>query len=467
MAARSVLPFPTIGELPDRWRVKPLGAICKKIGTGSTPRGGSEVYLSTRVTHALVRSQHVFDRRFETAGIVYISDAHAHELRSAEIQPSDLLLNITGDGVTFGRACMVPTGVLPACVNQHVSIIRPDPRECDPGYLLSVLTHPAAKGYIESFNSGGSRRAITKAHIEAFQIPLPPIEEQRAVTSILGALDDKIELNRRMNATLEAMVRALFQSWFVDFDPVRAKLDGRQPHGLDAATAALFPDRFAESPIGLIPSRWRATTLAQACDANGGIQTGPFGTQLHAADYVEEGVPSIMPSDLRDNRIDTSSISRIREEDAARLSNYRVETGDIVYSRRGDVERRSLIRAEQAGWLCGTGCLRVRFGPTGLNPLFGASYLGSAEARAWVVRHAVGATMPNLNTSILGALPVVVPSPELQARFAEIVGPWDAQGTVVLNQSRSLASLRDALLPKLLSGELSVASAFKALDTAA
>jgi type I restriction enzyme S subunit len=453
---------PTVEDLPIGWQVKRLASFCTKIGTGATPRGGSEVYLNSRVSHALVRSQHVFDRQFESAGLAFISDSQAKELRNAEVQSGDVLLNITGDGVSFGRACIVPDRVLPACVNQHVSIIRPDRRECDPGYLLSVLTHPATKGYIESFNSGGSRRAITKGHIESFEIPLPPLAEQKAIAAVLGTLDDKIELNRRMNATLEAMARALFQSWFVDFDPVRAKLDGRKPAGLDAASAALFLASFQNSPLGPIPHGWTVTTLGEACEQGGGnIQTGPFGTQLHASDYVVEGVPSIMPSDLRDNRIDTSSIARIREQDAERLGAFRVQTGDVVYSRRGDVERRSLIRRSEDGWLCGTGCLRVRFGPNGLNRFFGASYLGTLESRTWVVRHAVGATMPNLNTSILGALPMIVPPVELQARFAEIVGPWDECGTIALDQSHTLATLRDTLLPKLLSGELSVISVTK------
>ncbi len=107
--------------------------------------------------------------------------------------------------VTFGRACIVPNRVLPACVNQHVSIIRPDSRYCDPGYLLSVLTHPLVKDYIESFNSGGSRRAITKGHIDSFQIPLPPLAEQKAIATVLGALDDKIENNRMLNHHLAAI----------------------------------------------------------------------------------------------------------------------------------------------------------------------------------------------------------------------------------------------------------------------
>ena len=116
-----------VGPIPDHWDLVPLIDLCSKIGTGATPRGGAKVYLDTRINFALVRSQHVHDRRFDAEGIAFISDEHAEELSNAEIQSNDLLLNITGDGVTFGRACIVPDDVLPACVNQHVSIIRPDP----------------------------------------------------------------------------------------------------------------------------------------------------------------------------------------------------------------------------------------------------------------------------------------------------------------------------------------------------
>ena len=333
---------------------------------------------------------------------------------------------------------------------------RPDVTDNDYAYYLTISPEMRSFAISQMTGTSGRQRVPTDA-LGGIAVRLPPLPEQKAIASVLGALDDKIELNRRMNATLEAMARALFQSWFVDFDPVRAKLDGRQPVGLDATAAALFPESFDETTVGHIPHGWTPTTLGDACKNGGGnIQTGPFGTQLHASDYVHEGIPSIMPSDLRDNRIDTSSIARIREQDAERLKVYRVEPGDVVYSRRGDVERRSLIRRSEQGWLCGTGCLRVRFGPRGLDPFFGASYLGTSESRAWVVRHAVGATMPNLNTSILGDLPLVVPPSKLQARFAEIVGPWDERGTIALEQSRTLATLRDALLPRLLSGELSV-----------
>ena len=430
-----------------------LRDVCVKIGSGATPRGGKEAYKGGATS--LIRSQNIYNEGFHRDGLVYIDDDQSAELRNVDVKPDDVLLNITGDSVA--RCCQVATDVLPARVNQHVAIIRPQPKSLDARFLRYVLvSHEYQSRLLALASAGATRPALTKSMIEELDVPLPPLAEQKAIAAVLGALDDKIELNRRMNATLEAMARALFQSWFVDFDPVRAKLDGRKPVGMDDATAALFPSSFTESASGPIPLAWTATTLGEACEqGRGNIQTGPFGTQLHASDYVTEGVPSIMPSDLRDNRIDPSEIARIREEDAARLNVYRVQAGDVVYSRRGDVERRSLIRHAENGWLCGTGCLRVRFGARGLNPHFGAAYLGTLESRAWVVRHAVGATMPNLNTSILGALPLLVPPAELQSRFAEIVGSWDERGTIALEQSCTLATLRDTLLPKLLIGELS------------
>jgi type I restriction enzyme S subunit len=243
----SELLAPPISCPPD-WPLVRLHEIARKIGSGATPTGGQAAYQPLRTGFAFIRSQNVFDRAFSDAGLAFISEAQAHGLRGVQLEPHDLLLNITGDGVTFGRACMVPGEVLPACVNQHVSIIRLDPKRADPGFVLSYLTHPAIKEYIEAFNAGGSRRAITKAHIESFVVPLPPLTVQRAISQVLGLLDDHIALLRETNATLEAIPQALFKSWFVDFDPVRAKQQGLVPAGMDEAAAALFPDSFEEGP---------------------------------------------------------------------------------------------------------------------------------------------------------------------------------------------------------------------------
>lgn len=202
----------------------------------------------------------------------------------------------------------------------------------------------------------------------------------------------------------------------------------------------------SEQIFGSIPFGWKYKTLAAACAEGGGdIQTGPFGSQLHAADYVPVGIPSIMPQNIGDNRLHEKGISRITSEDAKRLSRYLVRTGDIVYSRRGDVERRALVRPRENGWLCGTGCLRVRLGETGAHPLFVSYYLGHPSVREWIVRHAHGATMPNLNTSILGACPFLEPPINEQRAIAHILGTLDDKIELNRKQNETLEAMARAL----------------------
>lgn len=425
MAGEPARLCPTVDELPGGWQVKRLGSFCTKIGTGATPRGGSEVYLSSRVSHALVRSQHVFDRHFDSAGLAFISESHAKELRNAEVHSGDVLLNITGDGVTFGRSCIVPDCVLPACVNQHVSIIRPDRRECDPGYLLSVLTHPATKGYIESFNSGGSRRAITKGHIESFEIPLPPLAEQKAIAQVLGALDDKIELSRRMNATLEAMARALFQSWFVDFDPVRAKLDGRLPAALDPATAALFPATFQESPLGHIPKGWEVRTLGEVIEL-------AYGKPLKAEDR-KNGPVCVYGANGPVGWHDEKLVSG-----PGIVVGRKGNPGVVTWAHDNFYPIDTTFYVEPIG-----ACRSLYFFYYALS-LHNLANLSADSA------------VPGLNRNHAYMSKQVIPSQPVLKAFDSQISPIFAAIYANDEESRSLSLLRDTLLPKLLSGELSV-----------
>lgn len=190
------------------------------------------------------------------------------------------------------------------------------------------------------------------------------------------------------------------------------------------------------------------TTLGDLC-LPGGIQTGPFGSQLHADEYSPHGVPVVMPQDIGDNRIETVSIARVPEVVADRLNRHRLQEGDIVYSRRGDVERRAWVPSYQQGWLCGTGCLRVRVNPTVAWSRFVSYFLGTPETRAWIVSHAVGATMLNLNTSILAEVPVQVPDLPTQRAIAEVLGALDdkiAANDTVARTSENLLSAKFAAL---------------------
>ncbi len=173
-------------------------------------------------------------------------------------------------------------------------------------------------------------------------------------------------------------------------------------------------------------------------------ETGPFGSQLHASDYVDIGIPSIMPVNIGDNRLIEAGIKRITREDAQRLSKHLVRTGDIIYSRRGDVERRAIVREAEDGWFCGTGCLKVRLGEGVVDPDFASHYLGHPAVREWIVNHAVGATMPNLNTGIMESVPFVLPPLPEQRAIAEVLGSLDDKIELNRRMNRTLESIARA-----------------------
>ena len=431
-------------EHDRRWPAVSLAEIATKIGSGATPKGGADAYLPTRERFALVRSQNVFDRRFDHTGLAFITDEQADGLRNVVLQPADILLNITGDGITFGRACMVPKDVLPACVNQHVSIIRADTRRADAGYVLAFLTHRAVKSYIESFNAGGSRRAVTKAHIESFRLPLPPLPTQRAIAHILGTLDDKIELNRRMNETLEAMARTLFKSWFVDFDPVRAKAEGRDS-GLPKALADLFPTRLFDSELGHIPEGWEVKGLDEIARFLNGLALQKY------PPVDGRSLPVIKIAQLRAGNTDSADRASADLE-----ADYVVVDGDILFSWSGSLE--CIL------WTGGPGALNQHlFKVTSEHYPRWLCYLGVCHHLADFRHIAAGkaTTMGHIQRHHLSDAKLPVPPSTLLHAMTSFVGPMVECAWLRAVQSRTLMGLRDSLLPKLISGELRVEDAEK------
>lgn len=417
--------------------------IALKVRSGATPTGGEAAYLPRRSRWALIRSQNVFDHHFDSSGMAFITDEQASALQGATVEEGDILLNLTGDGVTFARACAVPSAALPACVNQHVAIIRVDPDLAVAGFVLAYLTHPSVKRYIEGFNAGGSRRAITKAHISSFLVPLPPLREQRAIARILGALDDKIELNRRMNETLEAMARAIFKSWFVDFDPVRAKAEGRDM-GLPADLAALFPDGFEDSELGEIPRGWRVTSLAQYALLNN--ESWAKETRPDVIQYVDLG-------NTKWGRVE--EIVEYTKADAPSRAQRVLRAGDTIVGtvRPGNG---SYALVPEDGWTGSTGFAVLR--PKREEYLELVYLTATTKENIEMLAHlADGAAYPAVRPDVVLATSLVTTeSDHLIRRFSEIVSPLLRRMAASNNESRTLAALRDTLLPKLLSGEVRV-----------
>ncbi|MBR2214304.1 MAG: restriction endonuclease subunit S [Selenomonadaceae bacterium] len=183
---------------------------------------------------------------------------------------------------------------------------------------------------------------------------------------------------------------------------------------------------------------WETVRLG---DVAQNIQTGPFGSQLHQADYSDEGIPVVMPKDLVGGHISETSIARVPEEHVNRLSRHKIENGDIIYSRRGDVGRCAFSTKREAGWLCGTGCLRVTIEPSKASPKFIFYQLQKPDTVGWVENHAVGSTMLNLNTSILGNIPVALPPLSTQNRIASILSAYD---NLIENNKKQIKLLEEA-----------------------
>jgi type I restriction enzyme S subunit len=437
---------------PSAWPVVRLGEIAPKIGSGATPNGGEDSYLPQRTKFALVRSQNVFNRRFERGGLAFISDQQAERLRGVLLQSGDLLLNITGDGITFSRSCAVPEDILPACVNQHVAIIRVDRKLADPGFVLSYLTHPSVKPYIESFNAGGSRRAITKGHIESFQIALPPLSEQRSIAHILGTLDEKIELNRRMNETLEAMARELFKSWFVDFDPVRAKVEGRDP-GLPEPLAGLFPDDFAQSELGEIPHGWSLGILGDFLRQR--VERCVTSAVTKARPYVP--IDCISAKSL--------SLMESRPGEEAQSSLTKFYKGDLLFGAMRPYFHKVCIAPFDGTTRTTAFVLHPRHND---NFAFATMLLHHTDTIDFATRHSTGSTIPYaVWTSSLENMPAILPPPNVRKAFDEIIRPILNRLPQSYFEIRPLAALRDTLLPKLISGELRVKEAERAVEAVA
>ena len=329
-------------------------------------------------------------------------------------------------------------------VNNHAHIVRGN-RKADTRFLMYVLAAIDISGYL----SGSTMPKLTQGNMNRIPLLMPPVEEQRAIAYILGALDDKIELNRRMSETLEAMARALFKSWFVDFNPVRAKMEGRDP-GLPKGIADLFPSRLVESEMGEIPEGWEVRSLDEI---------GHFlnGLALQKYPPVDElGLPVIKIAQLRAGNA-TGADRASADLDA----NYIVKDGDILFSWSGSLEC--------VLWVGGEGALNQHlFKVTSATYPRWLCYLGIHTHLAGFRRIAASkaTTMGHIQRHHLSEAKLAMPPDPLLQAMSDQLDPivevlWK-RGV----ESRTLATLRDALLPKLISGEIRVQTAMRHVEEA-
>jgi len=324
-------------------------------------------------------------------------------------------------------------------VNNHAHVVKGN-GEADTRFLMYALAARDISGYL----TGSTIPKLSQRALNQITLLTPPIDEQRAIAHILGTLDDKIELNRRMNATLEAIARAIFKSWFVDFDPVHAKARGEQPYGMDADTAALFPDAFEDSELGPIPAGWGIGALDTIAHFQNGLALQKYPPE------DDEYLPVIKIRELRqgysDNKSDKAS-PNIKEECI-------LYDGDVVFSWSGSL----LVDI----WCGGKAALNQHlFKVTSETyPKWFYYY--------WTLHHLdefqriaadKATTMGHIKRGHLSAAKLPIPPRDLLERADEVIAPYLETQVINRLQARTLSELRDALLPKLISGEIRVSEA--------
>ncbi len=426
----------------EEWVSISLRQACTKIGSGATPRGGKDVYLP-KGRYAFIRSQNILNEGFRHEGLAYIGKQHASDLAGVEVRRRDVLLNITGDSVA--RVCQVDPRILPARVNQHVAIIRPEPARLDPGFLRYFLVDPTTQAKLLSWAaSGGTRNALTKAMIEAIDVKAPAaVSEQRSIAHILGTLDDKIELNRRMSETLEAMARALFKSWFVDFDPVRAKMEGRDT-GLPREIADLYPDRMVDSEMGAIPEGWEVFRLDRLADHHTN-STSPL--RSPEEEYEHFSIPAYDAGQRPSIELGETirSNKTVLRRDAVLLSklNPRIPR---VWMPADSKERPQVCSTEFLVFTprppANRSLLFALFADQGFRALLKSMVTGTSKSHQRVPPKA------------LKTQEVLAGSPRVFRVFGEAVGSLLARSLRNRSEVTTLAALRDTLLPKLIAGEI-------------
>jgi type I restriction enzyme S subunit len=364
-------------------------------------------------------------------------------------------LTIGRSGASFGTATYTERDYFPLNITLYVTDFK--------GSHPRFAYYFAEQFDFSAFNSGSAQPSLNRNYINPVEVSIPPFSEQKAIAHILGTLDDKIELNRKNNETLEAMAKALFKSWFVDFDPVRAKAEGR-PTGLPAEISDLFPDSFEDSELGEIPSGWKIGKIRDLIEKTG---MGPFGSRMKTETFQKSGVPIIKGGNLRGMLVEGCGHDYLSSEHAAELKSSCVRAGDIVITHRGTLGQVSMVPLEGSvgEYIVSQSqfYLRPASNAAGIYLLF---FFHSPVGQNRLLENSSGVGVPSLArpSTLTPEIDVLLPPYPLLDLFAKQAAVVQKTFLSKQDEMDTLSSLRDTLLPKLISGELRIPDAEKMLE---
>ena len=423
-------------DFPNRWQLRSIEDSMKAIidYRGKTPR-------KTLFGIPLITAKIVKGGRIMTPDEFIATEDYDLWMRRGLPEPGDVVMTMEAP---LGEVAQLDSRKI--ALAQRLITLRGKPDLINNTYLKFAMQSAFVQNQLKARSTGTTVLGIRQSELKKVEIPLPHLDEQNRIAHILGTLDDKIELNRQMNDTLEAIARAIFKSWFVDFDPVRAKMEGRMPAGMDAATATLFPSAFQDSPLGKIPKGWKVATVGEEFNLTMG-QSPPGSTY----NEVGDGLPFYQGRKdfgfrYPTRRVYCNAPTRVAKKDDTLVS-VRAPVGDINM-----VEEKCCI---------GRGVAAIRH-ITGSRSY--TYYAMQFLKEDFSLYEAEGTVFGAINKTGFQTLSQLRPSDGIIEAFERLVYPLDQSIENNENQSRTLSQIRDVLLPKLLSGEIRVDDVDKRLE---
>lgn len=451
------------------WTLKTIREFAEVKGGKRLPKG--KRLSEKKTTHPYIRVVDFTDGRISLSNLLYVPEEVFPNIKRYIVESGDVVISIVG---TIGLVATIPSELHEANLTENAAKILIEDTTVDSQYLSYYLKSSIGQHEIQRNTVGSTQSKLPLYGIKNIEVSYPPLPEQRAIAHILGSLDDKIELNRRMNQTLEAMARAIFKSWFVDFlpvrakqrartqtgDPVRAKAEGR-PTGLPDEIAALFPDSFEDSELGEIPKGWGVKNLNEIANIIDCLHSKKPERQT-------EGRLLIQVFNVGDTgRLDFSNPYYISpNEYNIWIKRMEVQPGDIVITKTGRV---GAVGQMPNGYKAAMGRNIVGIRATnGMSlPSFLKDLLLSDHIRTEIIRNTNdGTILQSLHVKAVNKLRVILPQYALVQAYNNFIKPIHTQLEINDEESRTLASLRDTLLPKLISGELRVPEAEKFVEEA-
>jgi type I restriction enzyme, S subunit len=392
----------------------------------------------------------VYSHRQITNSLQFMeATANDAQIAKFKVELGDVL--ITKDSETpfdIGIPSVVTQSVENLVCGYHLALIKPKFNLVDPVFLSKVLASNKCAIYFSRYAAGSTRYGLSNGAIANISVNLPSLRKQQKIATILTTIDTAIEKTEALIEKHQKIKSGLMHDLFTR---------GVLPNGQLRPSFEQAPELYQETVLGWIPKEWTCNKLRKVLnESEGYLQTGPFGSQLHSYEYTSEGVPVVMPQDINDGLVGTEYIARIPEERACTLAKHRLQFGDIIIARRGDLTRAAAITAVEQGWVCGTGCFLLRLGRSRLNHFFFAHLYMHDMIQRQIIGTCVGTTMPSLNNYVMGNLYFPCPPLDEQFESTKRIDYLERKLTALISGKAKLSLQKLGLMQDLLTGKVPV-----------